>query len=197
MTRRNPRLRAYAPDPAAPGRRCDMPECAAMGEYRAPRSRASLRDYHWFCLAHVREYNATWDYYRGMTPGEIEAHVRADTAWQRPSWPLGRVGGAHGLDEAALGARLDLLGAAARQHRRERAGVQAPAELREPLAELGLPWPVTLDAVKARYKELAKRHHPDANGGDRSSEERLKTINLAYAAVRARLGAETGFAAAG
>jgi hypothetical protein len=174
-----------------------MPECAAMGEYRAPRSRANLRDYHWFCLAHVREYNATWDYYRGMTPGEIEAHVRSDTAWQRPTWPLGRLGGPHGLDEAALADRLDLLGVAARQHRRERPAAQAPAELREPLAELGLPWPVTLDAVKARYKELAKRHHPDANGGDRTSEERLKTINLAYAALRARLVAETSFAAAG
>ena len=41
--------------------------------------------------------------------------------------------------------------------------------------------------MKTRYKELAKRHHPDANGGDRDAEERLKTINLAYAAVRSRL----------
>ncbi len=136
-----------------------------------------------------------------MTPGEIEAHVRSDTGWQRPTWPLGRLGsqhggGPHGLDESALADRLDLLGAAARRQH-ERPAAQAPAELREPLAELGLPWPVTLDAVKARYKELAKRHHPDANGGDRTSEERLKTINLAYAALRARLGAAAGFAAAG
>ena len=56
--------------------------------------------------------------------------------------------------------------------------------MREPLATLGLTWPMTLDAVKVRYKELAKRHHPDANNGDRAAEERLKTINLAYAAVR-------------
>ena len=64
-----------------------------------------------------------------------------------------------------------------------------PAELREPMATLGLAWPTTLDAVKTRYKELAKRHHPDANGGDRAAEERLKTINLAYATVRGRLAA--------
>ena len=57
-----------------------------------------------------------------------------------------------------------------------------PPGLREPLATLGLAWPTTLEAVKIRYKELAKRHHPDANGGDRSAEERLKVINLAYAA---------------
>ena len=65
-----------------------------------------------------------------------------------------------------------------------------PSELREPLATLGLSWPVTMPVLKARYKQLAKRHHPDANGGDRMAEERLKTINLAYAAVRSRLATE-------
>ena len=45
---------------------------------------------------------------------------------------------------------------------------------------LGLDWPVSMDALKARYKELAKRHHPDANGGDRSSEDKLREIIQAY-----------------
>jgi curved DNA-binding protein CbpA len=53
-----------------------------------------------------------------------------------------------------------------------------------------------MDAIKTRYKELAKRHHPDANGGDRSSEERLKVINLAYATLRSRFAAEPRLAAA-
>ncbi len=74
---------------------------------------------------------------------------------------------------------------------------QTPPELREPLATLGLSWPTTLEAVKTRYKELAKRHHPDANGGDRDAEERLKTINLAYAALRSRLMPAPSVAAAG
>jgi preprotein translocase subunit Sec63 len=72
-----------------------------------------------------------------------------------------------------------------------------PGDLREPLMTLGLTWPTTLDAVKTRYKELAKRHHPDANGGSRDAEERLKTINLAYATLRSRLVAEPRLASAG
>ena len=170
MTRRTPRPRAYAPDPAAPGRRCDMPECAAMGEYRAPRSRANLRDYHWFCLAHVREYNATWDYYRGMTPGEIEAQCAPTPPGSgRPGRWRPRLGAVRtGSTRQRSPTGSTCWAAAARSHRRERQATLAPAELREPLAELGLRWPVTLDAVKARYKELAKRHHPDANGGDRA-----------------------------
>jgi len=172
-----------------------MPGCLAAGEYRAPKSRTSLTDYHWFCLAHVRAYNAAWDFYKGMSPGQIEAQLRADTGWQRPTWPLGRLGSGYPDDDALH----DPLGVLERGRARRSAGGPpvAPAELREPLSTLGLPWPTTLDEVKARYKALAKRHHPDANGGSRAAEERLKTINLAYATLRLRLSGETRATAAG
>ena len=195
MSRRPTRARAYAPDPAAPGRPCDVPGCGAQGEYRAPKSRSNLREYWWFCLEHVRAYNAAWDFYKGMSPGEIERQIRADTAWQRPSWPLGRLG-SQSWEERLRSDPLVML-SGARAARKPPPRTEAPHELREPLATLGLDWPVSLDLVKTRYKELAKRHHPDANGGDKAAEERLKTINLAYAAVRAKLNTEPRLAAAG
>ncbi|HIM46050.1 MAG TPA: molecular chaperone DnaJ, partial [Alphaproteobacteria bacterium] len=34
--------------------------------------------------------------------------------------------------------------------------------------------------LRGRYMELAKKHHPDMNGGCKNSEELLKSINLAY-----------------
>jgi DnaJ-domain-containing protein 1 len=197
MSRRVSRTKAYAPDPAAPGRPCDMPGCEAMGEYRAPKSRRHLKEYWWFCLEHVRAYNSTWDYYRGMSPTEIEAQLRADTSWQRPSWPLGRIGQTGAWDEELLRDPLNLLAAGRVKRGTAQAPHQTPPELREPLATLGLPWPTTLDAVKSRYKELAKRHHPDVHGGDRAAEERLKTINLAYATLRSRLTSAPSVAAAG
>ena len=163
-----------------------MPGCEVPGEYRAPKSRRNLREYWWFCLAHVRAYNSAWDYCKGMTAAEIEAMLRSDTSWQRPSWPLGRLGSAGAWDEETLRDPLRLL-ASGQAKRGPRLAKHTPAELREPLETLGLSWPTTLDAVKTRYKELAKRHHPDANGGDRAAEERLKTINLAYATLRSRL----------
>lgn len=195
-TRRTPRARAFAPDPAAPGHTCDMPSCTAAGEYRAPKSRTSLNEYHWFCLEHVRAYNASWDFYKGMTPGQIEAQTRADTGWQRPTWPLGSLGKQSAMDEAMARDPFDILHAA-KPGRARPAPTSVPADLREPMHTLGLEWPVSIDTVKSRYKELAKRHHPDANGGDRASEERLKTINIAYAAIRHYLTAEPRLAAAG
>ena len=190
------RARAYAPDPAAPGRCCDMPACGAAGEYRAPKSRDNLTDYWWFCLEHVRAYNGSWDFYKGMSPAEVEVQLRADTAWQRPTWPLGRLGSA-AWDEEVLRDPLRILATEGIDRARRRGGEQTPSDLREPLHTLGLSWPTTLEAVKNRYKELAKRHHPDANGGSRDAEERLKNINLAYAAVRSRLVAEPRLARAG
>jgi diguanylate cyclase (GGDEF)-like protein len=68
----------------------------------------------------------------------------------------------------------------------------APAGIREALATMGLSWPITAEAVKSRYKALAKRDHPDANGGNRDAEERLKTVNLAYAAIRSVLEPRPG-----
>lgn len=185
---RSRRSRFFTPDPDAPGRPCDVPGCAAAGEYRAPRSRHALREFLWLCLDHVRTYNAEWDYYKGMSTAQIEAELRADLAWQRPSWPLGHGGSAsyvHG--EQLRNAFGDTTGM---NEANERRGRSAPPPLRDALRVLGLSWPVTLAAVKARYKELAKRHHPDANGGDRSAEERLKAINLAYATLRTQLAGE-------
>jgi hypothetical protein len=200
-TRRPVRARAYAPDPAAPGRCCDLPGCGAPGEYRAPKSRRDLREYWWFCLEHVRAYNSTWDYYKGMSPAEMERELRADTAWQRPSWPLGRLGPAAAWQDEALHDPLHILATGGINQSgprgSQRGANETPGDLREPLNALGLTWPTTLDAVKSRYKELAKRHHPDANGGSRDAEERLKTINLAYATLRTRLVAEPRLASAG
>jgi hypothetical protein len=176
------RKRAYAPDPDAPDQTCDIPDCSMPGEYRAPKSRSASREFHWFCLDHVREFNASWDYYKGMSPGEIEAELRADASWQRPSWPLGRLGQSARVEQS-LGDELHAFTFSSQTA----PAPAAPPELRDALGVLGLVWPVSILDVKIRYKELAKKHHPDTNGGDKGSEEMLKSINLAYATLRGKL----------
>jgi hypothetical protein len=159
---------------------CDRAGCGAEGLYRAPKSRDRLNDYFWFCLEHVRDYNRAWDYYAGMKPEEIEAHLRRDTTWDRPTWPLGqwhterRVFGAEFIPDD-----LHLFGG-------RRAAEQArPKSKRElALAELALDANATTAEIKKRYKALAKQLHPDANGGDKAAEERLKAINLAYSTLK-------------
>lgn len=199
MARRGERLRTDKPQPTGP--RCDAPGCEAVGEFRAPRDRSRLRDYYHFCLEHVRAYNQAWDYYKGMSADEIETNLRDDSGWQRPTWPLGRLGSGK-LNPEMFRDPLGLFGQAPPTPRKS--AKEAPPELRVALDMLGLGWPLEETALRSRYKELAKRYHPDSNGGDRSSEERLKDINRAYSLLKKRLatprdgdaGAEPSAAAA-
>ncbi len=183
-------------------RRCDHAGCAAGGTYRAPRAPDRLDEHYWFCLDHVREYNKAWNYCAGRSDSEIEAMIRDDVVGWRPTWPLGRLGGrfsrdrfarfkdAFGLfgDEAAA-EEAARAGARERARRRREADANGDeARERAALDVMELAPPLTAKTLKARYKELVKRHHPDANGGDKQAEERLKLINQAYATLKQCLG---------
>ncbi len=154
------------------------------GEYRAPRARDQLDQYRWFCLEHVRDYNKNWDYFAGLGADAIEAHIRADTTWRRPVWPLGgrRAGGARICDPFGL---ADDAGLAEKPPPRMDGSEQLTSEEYDALATLELSWPINQSSLKSRYKELVKRHHPDANGGAPEAEEKIKEINAAYSTLRA------------
>ena len=166
-------------EPAAQSRSCDHPGCAEAGEFRAPKSRETLHDYYWFCLEHVRAYNAAWDYYAGMQPDEIEQVVRYDTTWQRPTWPLGRrTSSGYRIDSEKIRDSFGLFGDTVWGGPSERMAPPTPEEKAMRVMELKAP--VTVELLKARYRELCKLHHPDANGGDKGAEERFKRIGQAY-----------------
>ena len=48
------------------------------------------------------------------------------------------------------------------------------------LAQLGLDQFASADHIKSRYKFLAKKHHPDANGGSKKAEKKFMAIQEAY-----------------
>lgn len=143
-----------------------------------------MDEYLWFCLEHVREYNRAWNYCAGMDQREIETEIRSDTVWRRPTWPLGSNPTAAsyqfetGRFRDAFGFEEDVRGGA-----HNGTGTADTAEQRA-FETMDLVPPVNLTNLKARYKELVKQYHPDANGGDSSSEERLKDINEAYTTLK-------------
>ena len=176
----------------APVRLCDHPGCEAGGDFRAPKSRLELRDYYWFCLEHVRAYNSAWNYYAGMSDSEIEAEIRSDTVWQRPSWRLGDRAGPGFAARVRDHFGVFSAGAGGRRGRAERDRDGAPDAARralsareQALAVFEIEPPFTPVRLKARYKTLVKLHHPDAHGGDKAAEEKLKIINQAYTTLKA------------
>lgn len=180
---------AAAPEP--PLRLCEHPGCIAGGDFRAPKSRLELTSYYWFCLEHVRAYNSAWNYYAGMNETDVEAEIRRDAVWQRPSWRLGERHGPGPHVHDAFGVYGDRHG-----HDRDRraygegrdgrqSAARALSASEQAMAVFDLEPPLTELRVKARYKVLVKLHHPDAHGGDKAAEEKLKIINQAYATLKA------------
>ena len=173
---------------------CGHPGCALAGLYRAPQGRGREGKYFHFCLDHVRAYNASYNYFKDMPDEAVAAYQKADLYGHRPTWRMGVNGSAaHGsakLHEAFADATLDdafdLFG---RRGFSQAGGVgkQAPRvgnAARKALDTLGLEPGVEKAALKARFKELVKRLHPDANSGDRSHEDQLREIINAYNYLR-------------
>ncbi len=173
---------------------CSWPGCKNEAEHRAPKSRDQIREYRWFCLEHVRIYNRSWNYYEGMSDEQVDRLVRSDTTWNRPTWPLGdrrnrasqeNIGAAF---ESGFENLDDPFGFFTAETSFKPAANMAPktslsAVERQALATLDLDVSVTVTELKARYKLLVKRYHPDVTGGDKKSEERFKQINEAYETI--------------
>jgi DnaJ-class molecular chaperone len=50
----------------------------------------------------------------------------------------------------------------------------------DPYSELGVSRTATADDLRKAYRKLAKQHHPDANPGNKASEEKFKRVTAAF-----------------
>jgi hypothetical protein len=188
--------RAARAAPEAPA--CDHPGCQRSGAFRAPKGRDREGQYFNFCVDHVRAYNQSYDYFRGMSDEALADYEKAAVTGHRPTWTMGVNGWAK---DAAARARqgtahfggfgqsdpFDLFSGGPKQKPKAEPAPEAKPLRnveRASLEALGLDIEATGVQIKARYKELVKRLHPDANGGDRSSEGKLREIIQAYKYLR-------------
>lgn len=172
---------------------CERVGCAQPGEYRAPKGRNREGQYFCFCLEHVREYNQSYNYFNGMTDDDVARYQKEAIVGHRPTWTMGArraaAENAAGVDADAF---VDPLGvmrgraeaARARAGAEPRSGPRVGVAAAKALATLDLDETADPPTIRARYKELVKRLHPDANGGDRSREEKLREIIQAYKHLR-------------
>ncbi len=167
---------------------CQWKGCGNSATHRAPKGRSNENEYWRFCLEHVREYNHSYNYFSGMSDDAVMKYQKDAVTGHRPTWKMGtgarQAGGGDFGPQAPqdpfnvfreFGAR----GADARARAAEPARTVRNAE-RKALHELGLEEGADKIEIKARFKVLVKRHHPDANGGDRAMEDKLREIIQAY-----------------
>jgi hypothetical protein len=168
---------------------CQHPGCDEPGQFRAPMGRLREGQYFCFCLDHVREYNASYNYFNGMSDEAMAVYQREALVGHRPTWSMGvKRGGKNfreeGDDASRPGEAVGMFQADARRPsdtpKKPRYGLAAL----KALDQLGLDDSVDMTTIKARYKDLVKRLHPDANAGDRSNEDKLREIIRAYNVLR-------------
>jgi len=171
---------------------CEWAGCAQKATHRAPKGRLREREYWRFCLDHVREYNNSYNYFAGMSTDEISRYQKAAITGHRPTWKMGlgknsagpgsRPDGEYDSAHDPFGMFREFGGGWRSSHERAETPSGRPVRNaeRKALSVLGLEHDVTAVDVKAKFKLLVKRHHPDANGGDRACEDRLREIIQAY-----------------
>ena len=181
MASRNPRMHGKVE--GARGR-CAAPGCSALGEYKAPVEHANFNGpgtYRLLCLDHVREHNAKYNYFEGMSAEEIAEAQTPYGGWERLTRAFSAGAGDPPPAWSDFSDPLDAI--AARFQGARRRGEQPSRfsrDERRALGVLGLGEETDLHAVRQRYSQLVRRYHPDRNGGDRSHEGRLREVLEAW-----------------
>jgi hypothetical protein len=169
---------------------CQWKGCDKPGLHKAPKGRGRDGEYFQFCVDHVRQYNQEYNYFDGMSDAEVNNFRKDALTGHRPTWKTGANAWAHGTRdgartaeaEARVHASTERVTRKARSSRTETSTFRRqlkPLE-RKSLRVLDLGDEAKREDIKARFKELVKIHHPDANGGDSRSEEKLREILQAY-----------------
>ncbi|MDI6836495.1 J domain-containing protein [Ciceribacter thiooxidans] len=177
--------------PATPT--CQWDGCEKAGVHRAPVGRNAEGQFFLFCFEHVKEYNKGYNYFSGLSDNEIARYQKEAITGHRPTWTVGvnkaarnsplhstlRSGtaGTHSQVKDPFGFVGQSRGAGARFQPQARKLKSLDAKAFD---TLGLPENSSASQIKSRYKELVKKHHPDANGGDRGSEDRFRAVIQAY-----------------
>jgi hypothetical protein len=167
--------------PPPSGHACAVSGCPHGGEFKAPKSRDALHDYQWLCLEHVREFNQSWNYFKGMETDEIESFMHDSLTGHRPTWEREQHIRRNGQDYTnRLDEGMRRFFNWDEASMRKAALESLPARERRALATLELSAPVSAKQLKAHFRALVKRTHPDLHPGDKDVEEKFKTINIAY-----------------
>jgi hypothetical protein len=174
-------------------RQCDHPGCLKAASARAPKSREMLNEHYWFCQPHAAEYNRNWNFFAGMSDGEIRKRQQDELfTGGRPTWEM--KAGRFSREAAAFQHKFrrgegyrdpyNLFGRNAGKPVAEPEDRRIGKIERNALAELDLDTHADGPKIRTRYTELVRRLHPDANGGDRAGEVRLQKVIKAYQALR-------------
>ena len=167
--------------------KCAAPGCDAPGEFKAPLQPANFDgpgSWRFLCLDHVREHNAKYNFFEGMTPDEIHDAQSPLAGWERSTRPFAGAGADPPPKWSDFQDPLDAISGRFGHIREAQKPSRFSKDERRALSVLGLGDDADRHSMRQRYSNLVRRYHPDKNGGDRSHEGRLSEVIEAYQLLR-------------
>jgi DnaJ domain len=170
-------------------RRCAIAGCLEVGEFRAPdpygqaASPNGPGDYQYLCLDHIREFNAGYDWFTGMSPEQIADAQSPMNVWPSETRAFSATANADSPPRwSDFNDPLDAIAARFKEGipPRRGDGYILSTEDRHALKTLGLGVNADRRALRAAYSEMVRKYHPDKNGGNRSYEKALQDVIAAY-----------------
>ena len=151
---------------------CSNPKCKELGIYPAPKSKDELREYLYFCINCIREFNKSWNYFEGLDEDQLEFEIRKSVTWDRPSWKFGTKSLIQDFEQAFY--KFENQKIIKNKKVFDKKLVNA-------LKILGLSSDANIDEIKTKYKSLAKKWHPDVQNENKSKNNKDKFINITNA----------------
>ena len=162
---------------------CDYKNCKKIGKYKAPIEKDNSKKFRWLCLDHIKEFNRSWDYFKGMSDQEVSVFLKSDMTWHKPTQSFNSpdnffnilwkntLNGGEGILSNGYGEKIKTKINFSNKDREAFKIIEL---------EVGTKW----DKIQIKFKKLVKKYHPDMNAGNKKFEEKLKIVTLAYTQLK-------------
>ena len=161
-------------------KKCDEKNCNELGEFLAPKSPNSPEKY-LFCSKHIRLYNKRWNFFAGKSQNEIYEYQKNDMFEGKPTKPFSK--GSESRIKFEFNLIFDTQKLKFRKKRKRfenKENYSFNEQIENSLIILKLKSNFSEDQLKARYKKLVKKYHPDVKNNINNKEKKMKEINKAY-----------------
>ena len=162
---------------------CDHKSCNKIGEYKAPIEKDNSKKFKWLCLEHIKEFNRSWDYFKGMSDQEVCEFLKSDMTWHKPTQSFSSPDNFFSiLWKNTLNEGGAIWGNGFSKINKSK--IYFTNKDKEALKIIELEVRTKLEKIQNQFKKLVKKYHPDMNAGNKKFEEKLKIITLAYTQLK-------------
>ena len=161
---------------------CEWKNCQEFGKFKAPTERDNSKKFRLLCGEHIKLFNKSWNYFEGMSDGEITNFLKSDITWHRPTQQFGSPDNFFNiLWNNALNDKFKIFKDEKNKNIKK---TQLCKKDKDAFNIMGLNFNADYETIQKKFKILVKKFHPDKHSGNKVYEDKLKKITMAYSHLK-------------